>query len=126
MAGETAPATVDEYVAGFPAPVQEILQRIRATVKAAAPDAEEVISYRMPAFRQGGILLYVGAFKHHVGIFPPVSGDPELERDLAVYAGEKGNLRLPLDQPIPYALIERIVKLRLRQAAAKGARKRRR
>lgn len=122
--GSAAPASVDEYIAGFPPEVQAVLQRIRATVRAAAPDAEEIISYRMPAFRQGGILLYFGGFRSHVGLYPPVSGDPELEREAAPYAGEKGNLRLPLDRPIPYGLIERIVRSRLQQNRKKGAKPR--
>ena len=92
--------------------MQEILQKIRLTVRGAVPDAEETISYRMPAFRKKKILIYFAAFKNHVGLYPPVKGDTALLKAVAPYAGEKGNLRFPLDQPIPYELIERIVKLR--------------
>jgi uncharacterized protein YdhG (YjbR/CyaY superfamily) len=115
------PTTIDEYIAAFPPPVQEILQKIRATVAAAAPDADEVISYRMPAFTQHGVLLYFAAFKSHIGVYPPVSGDPELESRLTPYAGPKGNLKFPLDRPIPYDLISRIARLRVKQNLAKAA-----
>jgi uncharacterized protein YdhG (YjbR/CyaY superfamily) len=119
---QAAPKDIDEYIAACSPPARAILERIRRTVRAAVPEAEEVISYRMPAFRLGGILLYFAAFKHHIGVYPPVSGDIELERALSPYAGEKGNLRFPLDQPMRYDLIERIVKLRESQLRAKAAR----
>ena len=118
------PHTIDDYIAGFPPKVRAILEKIRDTVSSAAPDAEEVISYRMPAFKQGGILIYFAAFKAHIGIFPPVSGDARLEKAVAPYAGPKGNLRFPLDEPIPYDLIRRIVVLRVRQDTTKAAARR--
>lgn len=117
-----SPKTIDEYVAGFPPVVQSILQKIRTTVAHAAPDAEEVISYRMPAFSLDGILVYFAAFKNHIGLFPPVKGDAALVKAASRYAGEKGNLRFPLTEPIPYQLIERIVKLRVKQNRAKRRR----
>jgi uncharacterized protein YdhG (YjbR/CyaY superfamily) len=110
-----APKSIDEYVAGSPSEVQAILTRIRKTIRAAAPDAEELISYRMPAFRLHEILVYFAAFKAHIGFYPPVSGDASLEKALSPYAGPKGNLKFPLDQPIPYDLIKRIVLLRVKQ-----------
>lgn len=113
-----SPATIDEYIAGFPPDVQEILHKVRATIRKAAPDAQEVISYRMPAFRQHGILVYFAAFKKHIGLFPPVRGDAKLEEAISVYAGPKGNLWFPLDKPIPYALIGRIMQLRVKQDRA--------
>ncbi len=109
------PATIDDYIAGQPARAQKILRRIRQVIRDTAPEAEELISYRMPAFRQGGILVYFAAFAAHIGLYPPVRGDLKLEQAVAPYAGEKGNLRFPLDQPIPYDLIRRIVKFRVRQ-----------
>ena len=120
-----APANIDEYILAFPRDVRAILTKIRATVAAAAPDAEEVISYRMPAFAQHGILIYFAAFKKHIGVFPPVSGDPRLEKALARYAGPKGNLRFPLSEPMPYGLVRRIVRLRLKKNLATTAAKRR-
>jgi uncharacterized protein YdhG (YjbR/CyaY superfamily) len=113
------PETIDEYNAGFPPEKRAILEKIRTTIRDAAPDAKEVISYRMPTFTQNGVLIHYAAFKNHIGLYPPVSGDAELEAALAPYAGEKGNLRFPLDHPIPYGLIERIVKHKLKQNQAK-------
>ncbi len=109
------PATIDDYIAGQPARAQKILRRVRQVIRDTAPEAEELISYRMPAFRQGGILVYFAAFTQHIGLYPPVRGDLKLEEAVAPYAGEKGNLRFPLDEPIPYDLIRRIVKFRVRQ-----------
>jgi len=121
---QATPQNIDDYIAAFPPEVQAILERIRSTIRKAAPDAQEIISYRMPAFTQNGILVYFAAFKKHIGLYPPVSGDANLEKAIAPYAGEKGNLKFPLDQPIPYDLIERIVKLRMTQSSAKAAAKR--
>lgn len=112
---------ISGYIATFPPGVQKILRKIRATVAATAPGASEKISYRMPAFAQDGTLIYFAAFKNHIGVFPPVSGDPRLERSLSRYMGPKRNLKFPLDEPVPYHLIKRIVSLRLRQNLAKAA-----
>jgi len=112
------PKNIDEYIAAAPAEVRAILEKIRRTIAAAAPDAEEVISYRIPAFRLNGILVYFAAFRHHIGLYPPVHGDAKLEKDIAAYAGPKGNLQFPLDEPIPYPLIKRIVQLRVKQDRA--------
>jgi uncharacterized protein YdhG (YjbR/CyaY superfamily) len=119
-AGASVPASIDDYIADFPPPVRAVLRRIRATVRRAAPGADEVISYRMPAFKMSGVLLYFAAFKHHIGLFPPVSGDARIEKAIAKYAGPKGNLQFPLDEPIPYELIERIARLRVEQDRAKS------
>jgi uncharacterized protein YdhG (YjbR/CyaY superfamily) len=119
-----APTSVDAYIAGFSPEVQDILQRVRQVVRKSAPEAHEVISYRMPALRQNGILVYFAAFKNHIGLYPPVKGDAGLEKAIAPYAGEKGNLRLPFDRPIPYDLIARITELRLKQDLAKAELKR--
>jgi uncharacterized protein YdhG (YjbR/CyaY superfamily) len=121
--GRAKPKNIDEYIAQCSQPVQTILERIRQTIHAAAPDAEETISYLMPAFQESGILVYVAAFKNHIGLYPPVAGDRAIEKAIAPYAGKKGNLRFPLDQPIPYGVIERIVKLRMKQNLVKAAAK---
>jgi uncharacterized protein YdhG (YjbR/CyaY superfamily) len=118
------PQNIDEYISSFDPDVQAILQKVRTTIKNSAPDAQEVISYQMPAFRQNGILLYFAAWKKHIGLYPPITGDAKLEQAVKPYAGEKGNLQFPLDQPIPYSLIARIVKHRVKQEAAKAAAKR--
>jgi len=116
MAGKrTTPRDIDEYISGFAPEVRLILERIRSTIRRAAPGAQETISYQIPAFRQNGVLVYFAAFKKHIGFYPPVRGDAVLGKAVGRYAGEKGNLRFPLDEPIPYALIARIVKFRARQ-----------
>jgi uncharacterized protein YdhG (YjbR/CyaY superfamily) len=120
------PKNIDEYIATFAPEVQTILEKVRRTARKAAPKAEEVISYQMPALRQNGILVYFAAWKNHIGLYPPIAGDAKLEKAVARYAGEKGNLQFPLDEPIPYELIERIVKLRVQQNMAKAERRKRR
>ena len=118
------PESISQYITAYPPAVRTILRRIRKTIRDAAPNAEEVISYRMPAFKQDGVLVYFAAFKNHIGLFPPVKGDPSLERAVVRYAGPKGNLRFPLDEPIPHALIKRIVKFRARRNREKVCAKR--
>jgi uncharacterized protein YdhG (YjbR/CyaY superfamily) len=118
------PTDIDAYISQFPADVQAILEKVRTTISKAAPDATEVISYQMPAFKQHGILVCFAAWKKHIGLYPPISGDDALEKAVAQYAGPKGNLQFPLEEPIPFKLIERIVKLRVRQDTEKAATKR--
>ena len=120
-ANSKIPSTIDDYIEACPRDVQPILQRIRRIVRDAAPEAVEVISYRMPAFKLNGIVIYFAAFKSHIGIFPPIKGDPKLLKALAKYAGPKGNLRFPLDAPIPYGLIKRVILHRVKQLRAKAS-----
>ena len=115
---EQPPTTIDEYIEACPSEVQTIMHKIHATIRKTAPDAIGKISYRMPAFFENGVLIYFGAFKTHIGIYPPVR-DVELQRECKKYAGQKGNLRLPLDQPIPYTLIAKIVKAKRKENEAK-------
>lgn len=115
------PASVDDYIAAFPAEVQAILQQVRQATREAAPQAEEVISYQMPALRLNGILVYFAAFKKHIGFYPPITGDAQLEKAAAQYAGEKGNLRFPLDAPMPLELIKGLTALRVQQDLAHAA-----
>ena len=117
---QTKPMTIDGYIAAFPPEVQRVLEKIRLTIREAAPDAEETISYGIPTFVLHGPLVYFGAFKKHIGFYPPVR-DEKLRREASLYAGEKGNLQFPLDKPIPFALISRIVKARVKENL--GARK---
>jgi uncharacterized protein YdhG (YjbR/CyaY superfamily) len=124
-ADRAAPKNIDEYIAGFPPEIQRVLSEVRSTIGNAAPGAQETISYRIPAFVLSGTLVYFAAFKTHIGLYPPVRGDARLEKAIAPYAGEKGNLRFPLDRPIPYGLIERIVELRVKQNLARAALKKR-
>ncbi len=125
MQTRTIPRTVDEYIANFAPDVRAMLAKIRQTVKAAAPHAEETISYRMPTFKLNGVLVHFAAFKKHIGLFPPLRGDDSLMKTVKPYAGPKGNLRFPLDKPIPYALIRRIVKARVLATSKKVEAKRR-
>ena len=115
---------IDGYISQFSADVQAILEKVRATISSAAPEAKETISYLMPAFKLHGMLVYFAAWEKHIGLYPPISGNKTLEKAVARYAGPKGNLQFPLDEPIPYALIERIVKLRVKQDSAKAEAKR--
>ena len=114
-------ATVDEYIAAFPAEIRRILRRIRATVRKAAPGAQERISYGMPSFTQGRTLMYYAAFTNHIGLYPPVKGDAKLRTQIARYANEKGNLRFPHDAPLPLPLIARVVRHQARKDAALAA-----
>jgi len=112
---QTAPKDMDEYITGFPHDVQEILEKIRMTIRKAAPDAEETIKYQMPTFTLKGNLVHFAAFKNHIGMYPAPSGIEKFKEDLSVYQGAKGSVRFPLDQPIPYELISNIVKFRVRE-----------
>ena len=117
-------AAVDAYIAACEPKVRKILRKVRALIRKAAPGAHEVISYRMPAFVLDGHLVYIGAFRQHLGLFPPVR-DAKLKLACKKFVGPKGNLRIPYDGPIPYALISRIVKARVKENRARlAARKR--
>ena len=107
------PKTIKEYIAACAPEVQPVLQKIVTTIGRAAPGAQEKISYRMPSFHLKGALIYLGAFKKHIGLYPPVRGDKSLMKEVSAYAGEKGNLKFPLDKAIPYTLIVKIVKARI-------------
>ena len=119
--GRTTHRNIDEYIASFSPEVRAILEKIRLTIRNAAPNAQETISYRMPMFRMNGVLVYFAAFKKHIGLYPPVRGDATLDKAISIYAGEKGNLQFPLEEAIPYGLIERIVRLRLKQDKLKAS-----
>jgi uncharacterized protein YdhG (YjbR/CyaY superfamily) len=126
MAKTQRPKDIDSYIAQFPVDVQAILQKLRATIRNAAPEADETISYMMPTFKQHGILVHFAAWKGHIGLYPPISGSTALEKAVLRYAGPKGNLQFPLDEAIPYDLIARIVKLRVKQDSERAAAGRRR
>jgi len=114
----SSPKSIDDYIASAPEAVRPVLEAVRATVRKAAPAAEERISYRMPAFFLDGALVYFAAFKKHIGLYPPVQ-DVSLKPLLARYAGPKGNLQFPLSQPMPHALIAKIVKARIKENRAR-------
>ncbi len=110
---KTGPTTVDEYIAQAPKDVQPILRKIRQTIRKAAPDATEKISYQMPGFYLNGQLVWFGVHKTHIGFYPTGEGMKAFEKQLAGYKKSKGAVQFPLDQPIPYDLIARIVKHRV-------------
>ncbi|CRK83053.1 iron chaperone [Neobacillus massiliamazoniensis] len=111
--------TIDEYILQFPIEVQEILKTIRKVIKEAAPDAKEKISYQMPAFVLNGTLVYFAAFKNHIGFFPTSSGINAFKKELSEYKGGKGSVQFPLDKPIPYELISKIVTFRVAENVKK-------
>ncbi|HRQ41497.1 MAG TPA: DUF1801 domain-containing protein [Chloroflexota bacterium] len=115
--------SIDEYIATFPADIQQILQEIRATIHAAAPTATEKISYQMPTFYLKGNLVHFAVHKNHIGFYPTPTGIEEFKDDLAIYGSGKGSARFPLDQPMPFDLITRIVQFRAQENLAKAAAK---
>ncbi len=125
-AAATAASAVDDYIASeHRAEARAVLTKIRDIIRKEVPGGEEKISYRMPAVFLDGAVIYYAPFAHHIGIYPPVKGDAPLEKALAPYRGEKGNLRFPLDAPMPYPLIRRVIRARLAdQQARRAARKR--
>jgi uncharacterized protein YdhG (YjbR/CyaY superfamily) len=119
--------SIDEYIAACPKDIQKILQEVRATVHAAAPNATEKISYQMPTFYLQGNLVHFAAFKNHIGFYPTPNGIKSFERELSKHEGGKGSVQFPLDQPMPLKLITRIVKYRvaenLKKAKSKSSKK---
>jgi uncharacterized protein YdhG (YjbR/CyaY superfamily) len=122
----TTPKNIDAYIAGFPNPVQQILKKIRATIKKAVPKAEETISYQIPSFTLNGrYLIYFAAYKKHIGMYPAPRASEEFKAELEAYEGGKGTVQFPLDKPIPYGLIKRMVKFKAKEniERAKGQKK---
>lgn len=115
--------TIDEYIAGFPTAVQEILEQVRMTIKNAVPEAEEAIKYGMPTFIFHGNLVYFGAFTHHIGFYPVPTGIKAFKQELSVYKMGKGSIQFPFDEPIPFDLITNIVQFRARENAERAATK---
>lgn len=111
----TTAATMDEYIAGFPADVEEILEKIRDTIRKAAPGAQEAINYGIPTFTLNGNLVHFAAFKKHIGFYPTPTGIEAFKEELSAYEMAKGSVQFPLDKPIPYPLISRIVKFRMKE-----------
>jgi uncharacterized protein YdhG (YjbR/CyaY superfamily) len=119
--------SIDEYIATFPEEIQKILEEVRATIKAAAPEAEEKISYQMPTFALEGNLVHFAAFKNHIGLYPTPSGTRAFKRELSIYQGAKGSIKFPIDKPLPLELIRKIVMFRVKEnlerAEIKGKKK---
>lgn len=120
MEGKSAaPTSIDDYIARYPEEVQEILNRIRTIIREEAPEAREKISYQMPTFYLNGNLVHFGAFKQHIGLYPTPSGIEAFQEELSAYRGARGSVQFPLDEPIPYELIRRIVRYRVAEAQKK-------
>jgi uncharacterized protein YdhG (YjbR/CyaY superfamily) len=112
---DSKPENFQEYVKTFPAEVQLILEQVQQTIKKAAPDAIEVISYGMPAFKYHGMLVYFAGFKNHIGFYALPSGNEAFKSELAAYKMGKGSIQFPLEKPMPLALITQIVKYRMEE-----------
>lgn len=112
---------VDEYVAAQPKSIRVILNKLRATIKAGAPKAEEVISYQMPAYKHHGMLVYFAAWPKHIGFYPTPGGIKAFEKELSAYEGSKGAIKFPIDKTIPFSLIRKIVKYRVQENEMKAS-----
>jgi len=120
---EAGPRNIDEYIAGFPKDIQEILEKVRMTIRKAAPDAGETISYQMPTFTLKGNLVHFAAHTKHIGFYPTPSGIEKFKNELSVYEWAKGSVQFPLDKPIPFDLISKIVEFRVKENLEKAAAK---
>ena len=121
---QTAPATIDAYIAAFPPEVQALLQQIRQVIHETLPGLGETISYGMPTFTLNGkYLVYIAAHKKHIGLYPAPTGVEEFHEAVALYGGGKGTLKFPLDKPMPFDLIRRVVRFRAKEQAEKAAAK---
>jgi uncharacterized protein YdhG (YjbR/CyaY superfamily) len=111
--------TIDEYIKSYPENIRIILEKLRQTIHEAAPGAEEVISYRIPAFKLNGILVYFAAYKDHIGFYPTSSGINAFKSEITQYPVSKGTVQFPLDKPIPYGLVKKIVAYRVKENLGK-------
>lgn len=122
--GKNIPKNIEEYIAGFPKDIQQILNELRETIINAAPEAAEVISYQMPAYRLNGILVYFAAMKNHIGFYPTSSGINAFQKELTPYKSGKGSVQFPIDHPLPLSLISKIVRFRVEENSSKAKIKR--
>jgi uncharacterized protein YdhG (YjbR/CyaY superfamily) len=113
------PKNIDDYVDRFPKEVQELLEKMRRTIKKAAPTAKETISYGIPSFTLDGNLVWFAAFKEHIGFYPGSSAVIAIKKELSAYKGAKGSVQFPLDEPLPLALVSRIVKFQVKRNLSK-------
>jgi len=123
MEDKPKPKNIDEYIAAFPENIQVMLAELRATIQAAAPAAEEKISYQMPTFALNGNLVHFAAFKNHIGLYPAPTGLEAFQEELSVYKTGKGSVQFPIDQPLPLDLIRKIVQYRVAENAQRAAAK---
>ena len=114
------PENIDDYIGMFPEDVQIILERLRQTIRKAAPKAEETINYQIPTFKLNGNLVHFAAYKNHIGFYPASSGIEVFKKELGEYETSKGTVKFPIDKKLPLALITRIVKYRVKENLEKG------
>lgn len=117
------PKDVDEYISYFPKETQKLLKQVRAAIREAAPKAEEIISYGMPAYKLNGILVWFGAHTNHIGFYPHGSTMEKFKKELARYEQTKGSIHFPIDEPMPITLVKKMVKLRVAQHLQKAKEK---
>jgi uncharacterized protein YdhG (YjbR/CyaY superfamily) len=115
--------TIDDYIKSFPEDIQKILETVRQTIKKAAPEAEEAISYQMPTFKLNGNLVHFAAFKNHIGFYPTPSGTKEFKKEISVFRSGKGSIQFPIDKPMPLSLIKKIVEYRVKESRLVGLKK---
>lgn len=120
MIKKGTPKDIDEYIAGFPKDVQELLEKLRKTIRDAAPNAEETINYQIPTFKLEGNLVHFAAYKKHIGFYPTPSGIEKFKQELSEYEGAKASVKFPLDKPIPFDLISKIVSFRVQENLEKA------
>jgi uncharacterized protein YdhG (YjbR/CyaY superfamily) len=114
---------IDEYIASFPKDTQELLEKLRATIRAAAPEAEETINYGIPTFTLKGNLVHFAGYKKHIGFYPTPSGIEHFKAELAGYEQAKGSVQFPIDEPIPFDIVSKIVAFRVGENLAKAGAK---
>lgn len=124
MNNKSTSPLIDKFIAGYPEDVQQVLEKVRATIHKAAPDAEEKINYGIPTFTLEGNLVHFSAFKNHIGFYPTPTGIEKFKSELSKYEMAKGSVKFPLDKPIPYALITKIVKFRVKENLERAGAKR--
>ena len=125
MAHTKHPESIDEYISTFPSNIQNILKKMRQTIRECAPGAEETISYQIPTFKLDGNLVHFAAFKDHISFFPTSSGREAFKKELSMYKGGRGTVQFPMDKPIPYNLVQKIVKYRVKESLGKKKRDKR-
>jgi uncharacterized protein YdhG (YjbR/CyaY superfamily) len=118
------PKDIDEYISSYPREIQKLLEQFRATIRKAAPEAEEVISYGMPAFKLKGMLVWFAAHSRHIGFYPRVSAIEAFRKELSIYKGAKGSVQFPLGKPLPLGIVSKIVKFRVKENLEKAKRSR--
>ena len=117
---KTKPGNIDGYIASFTREVQKILEELRATIRNAAPEAEETISYGIPTFTLNGNLVHFAAYKNHIGFYPSPAGIEAFKKELSVYEGAKGSVQFPIEEPLPLSLVTKIVKFRVKENAKRA------